>query len=184
VQIEFTAARDRAYARRLFWRTARRQIVVRGVLTVLFAVFGAATVTTGHPAAVASGLAWLCLAAFLGVDMFRAVPRTVNRLPQQWHEPRTYLVTSDRIELRGEHASSSFSWALIGRVEEEPFAFLLWQKGDQAVWDLPAAAMSEDQRAALREFVAARSGRASPKEEVVVTEAGTSRLRPPAPGGR
>jgi hypothetical protein len=134
---------------------------------------------------VLSGLGSLALAACLVLGASSGVRRTVRQVPREWFEPRSYQITDDQIRWETAHSGSHVSWTLVERFQEVPFAFLLWQKGGLNAWDLPLAAMTEEQREEFRQFARRRTAPPPPpKEEVVVTEAGSSRLRPPAPGGR
>ncbi|GAA4163683.1 hypothetical protein GCM10022251_46790 [Phytohabitans flavus] len=189
MQIAFTAPRDREYARRLVRRSDRRQLFWSGYVAAAFVVFGAGSVITSDGGALGSGMGSVAVGACLAVGLLRGVSRSVNRLPEEWFEPRTYDITDDRVAWQSVHAGSSISWGLIERVEETRFAFLLWQKGGLPAWDLPLEAMTEAQREELREFVRRRSApppasQPAPQGDKPATQPGTGSLRPPAPGER
>ena len=131
--------------------SARSTPGVRGVL----GPEGPFTMNGDPPLTAEPAWAFFCGAVGLGLGLgylLKALilPRQlVNRLPAVWFQPRTYRFDADGVSWSSSVGRSWVSWAGFGRVAVRPFAYLLWQPGGLAVWDIPRAPLTPEQVDAL-----------------------------------
>ncbi len=183
VEIEFTHQRDRAYARRLVAASTARSGATHFVTGLIAAAAGIAALTAEPAWTYLPG----CLGLGVGVGWMLKVlllPRqAVRRLPAAWFQSRRYRFDDDGVAWTSAYGRSWVSWAAFGRVTVRPFAYLLWQPGGLAVWDVPRGSLTPEQDRQLAALFAAHL----PASTAPVGPSGEQgpqapdRIRPPAP---
>ncbi|MDZ5442574.1 YcxB family protein [Micromonospora sp. 4G57] len=187
MEIEFTHQRDRGYARRLVAASTVRSGATHFVTGLVTAAAGVAALTA-EPA-----WTYLCGCLGLGVGigwMLKVLllpGQAVRRLPAAWFQPRSYRFDDDGVAWSSAYARSCVSWAAFGRVTVRPFAYLLWQPGNLAVWDVPRGSLTPEQDRQLAALFAAHIPAAPTRPTAPVEPSGEQgpqapdRVRPPTP---
>lgn len=187
MEIEFTHQRDLAYARQLVTASTARSRIAH-FITGLFTAAAGVAALTAEPAwtyicgclGLGIGLGWMLKVLILPA-------RAVKRLPAAWFQPRSYRFDDDAVAWSSAYARSWVSWAAFGRVTVRPFAYLLWQPGGLAVWDVPRGSLTPEQDRQLAALFAAHIPASAAPLAAPVERAGehgpqvTDRLRPPTP---
>jgi hypothetical protein len=155
MNIDFIATRDSQYVRRLARDFARTRF--------WFAVFylvGAVLVTvlcflSRDGRAVLAALVNLVLVGLAWASVLAPGRRPWADPPSYFLRTYRYVITEDAVTTSSAEVSGWFVWDTVRRVEERPYAFLLFDVSG-GYRDVPRGALSSDQDDELRRFLIGR----------------------------
>jgi hypothetical protein len=147
--------RDSQYVSRLVRDAKRNHIWFQILVLIASLVVSVLCFVSGDGRAVLAGLLNLVV-IWLGAWYVAAQSRrTLADWPPYYAEPNTFAVTEDGVTISSSATSAWFGWAAVTRVEERPYAFLLYVHRTK-YQDVPRSGLTRERDEELRRFLVGR----------------------------